>query len=304
MSRWFTRGWTLQELLAPRHIEFYANDWRLIGEKRYYSGPYNLRPEECMVRAAPIEPRPLHALLSRTTGIQEHVFDQPDAIGGCSIARRMSWAACRQGSRKEDESYCLMGIFRVNMPILYGEGREQAFKRLQLEIMRSSDDMSIFAWRDIEGLSTSSLLSTSPRHFKDSDNVVLVLGEHGRRTKRPFTMKNQGLSITLRYSSRRVQKENTDFICWAMLDGIKLMIDDSWHAVGLYLTPNRNQFGEKDYEQDCRQDAQTEFVCLRKRTDTFFIGQGRRVGILPDTLNVVGSYRDLLIPEHADNGHF
>lgn len=61
----------------------------------------------------------------------------------------MSWAACRQASWEEDETYCLMGIFRVNMPILYGEGREQAFKRLQLEIMRSSDDICMAGHRGI-----------------------------------------------------------------------------------------------------------------------------------------------------------
>lgn len=69
MSRWYTRGWTLQELLAPRHIEFYANNWQLIGEKRYYSGPYiNLPPHghQFLSRCTRIlsSPRLLHTLLS------------------------------------------------------------------------------------------------------------------------------------------------------------------------------------------------------------------------------------------------
>lgn len=113
-------------------------------------------------------------------------------------------------------------------------------------------------------------------------------------------MTNQGLSITLRSSSRRVEKEDTDFICWAVLDSIELHMDNTWHVVGLYSTSNRGQFGY----QHCRQDAQTEFVCLRKRTDTFFIGEECRIAILPDTPNVAGLYRNLLIPKHADNGHF
>jgi hypothetical protein len=185
------RGWTLQEFLAPRYIEFYASDWSLIGEKLYSDGPHDIRP------------RPLHRILSKVTGIKEVVFDQLAAIGGCSIASRMSWAASRETSREEDESYCLMVMFRVNMPILYGEGRKQAFKRLQLEIMRSSDDMSIFAWREEEGPFEAGFLADSPEHFKGSGKIISA-PEYGRAgvLKRSFSMTNQGLSITLRFGFR------------------------------------------------------------------------------------------------------
>jgi hypothetical protein len=76
------RGWTLQELLAPRYIEFYASDWSLIGEKLYSDGP-------------------LHRILFKITGIKEVVVDQSAAIGGCSKASRMSWAASRETSSEE-----------------------------------------------------------------------------------------------------------------------------------------------------------------------------------------------------------
>jgi hypothetical protein len=68
-----------------------------------------------------------------------------DTTRGASIAQKMSWAARRQTRREEDIAYCLMGLFSVNMPLLYGEG-SRAFMRLQDEIMKISDDQTIFAW--------------------------------------------------------------------------------------------------------------------------------------------------------------
>lgn len=80
-SRWFARGWTLQELLAPRCIEFYASDWSIIGRKQTrYEAPEH----------AYIDPRPLHPLLSRITVIKRSVFDNPITIRYSSTAQRMS----------------------------------------------------------------------------------------------------------------------------------------------------------------------------------------------------------------------
>jgi len=120
-SRWFTRGWTLQELVAPATVLFYNAYWQYLGSK------FELRQQ-----------------LQHITSIEEGVL-----IGGelsiVSVARRMSWAANRQTTRVEDLAYCLIGIFDVNMPLLYGEGRK-AFTRLQEEILKVSDDHSLFAW--------------------------------------------------------------------------------------------------------------------------------------------------------------
>ncbi|KAJ4355566.1 uncharacterized protein N0V89_003584 [Didymosphaeria variabile] len=66
-------------------------------------------------------------------------------LGSVSVAERMRWASKRETTRTEDIAYCLLGIFDVNMPLLYGEG-EKAFTRLQEEIMKNSDDQTIFAW--------------------------------------------------------------------------------------------------------------------------------------------------------------
>jgi hypothetical protein len=120
-SRWFTRGWTLQELLAPGTVTFYTSEWRLLGSKTDLSKP-----------------------ISSTTGIDEqHLHGKRPQIA--SVAERMSWAARRQTTRVEDMAYCLLGIFDINMPLIYGEG-EKAFSRLQEEILKSLDEQSVFAW--------------------------------------------------------------------------------------------------------------------------------------------------------------
>jgi hypothetical protein len=119
--RWFTRGWTLQELLAPKVLIFYARDWSLIGPRRR-----------------------LCKEISDITGIPLDILSGRD-FRQASVAQRMAWASKRQTTRTEDMAYCLLGIFDVNMPMVYGEG-SKAFMRLQEEIMKNSTDHSLFAW--------------------------------------------------------------------------------------------------------------------------------------------------------------
>ena len=121
-SRWFTRGWTLQELIAPRSMVFYSANWTKIGEKSNSISP----------------------LLSTTTGIDADILTGDRELETASVAKRMSWAARRTTTRTEDLAYSLMGIFSVNMPMLYGEGAK-AFISLQEEIMKASDDETLFA---------------------------------------------------------------------------------------------------------------------------------------------------------------
>ena len=124
-SVWFTRGWTLQELIAPRFILFLSQDWQPLGTKAALSD-----------------------LIQEITDVDIDVLTSLLDVESVSIARRMSWASRRQTSRVEDQAYCLMGIFGVNMPTLYGEG-VGAFRRLQEEVMKHSADQSLFAWGDI-----------------------------------------------------------------------------------------------------------------------------------------------------------
>ncbi|KAI8939847.1 hypothetical protein NX059_003584 [Plenodomus lindquistii] len=122
-ARWFTRGWTLQELLAPDTLHFFIRDWVFIGDVTY------------------LEPK-----IARITGIDHDAFDPGNKLSDYSVATRMSWAASRKTTRAEDMAYCLMGLFDVNMPLLYGEGGQKAFSRLQQEVLADSSDCSVFAW--------------------------------------------------------------------------------------------------------------------------------------------------------------
>ncbi|KAI6020567.1 heterokaryon incompatibility protein-domain-containing protein, partial [Pisolithus marmoratus] len=119
---WFMRGWTLQELIAPKRVEFFNKDWMPIGNKR---------------RLAPT--------LRGITGIPREVLTNGMIGQRLSVAQIMSWAAERKTKRVEDRAYSLMGLFGVTMPMVYGEGKN-AFRRLQLEIIKETSDHSIFAW--------------------------------------------------------------------------------------------------------------------------------------------------------------
>ncbi|KAI1622461.1 heterokaryon incompatibility protein-domain-containing protein [Exophiala viscosa] len=123
-SEWFDRGWTLQELIAPKVVVFFSKSWFRLGERA-----------------------DLSETLSDITKIDVGVLAGTEKVDSVCVARRMSWASKRVTSRPEDIAYCLMGIFNVNMSMLYGEG-ERAFIRLQEEIMKDSDDESIFTATD------------------------------------------------------------------------------------------------------------------------------------------------------------
>ncbi|KAH9924989.1 HET-domain-containing protein [Epithele typhae] len=121
-ARWWTRGWTLQELIAPRTLVFVSHDWRFLGTKHS-----------------------LASVVEEISGVDRAVLVHSRALDDISVARRMSWAASRVTTREEDRAYSLMGIFGVTMPTIYGEG-QLAFTRLQDEILKLTPDQSIFAW--------------------------------------------------------------------------------------------------------------------------------------------------------------
>ena len=180
-SRWFTRGWTLQELLAPKKVVFYTAGWNRIGE----------RSEQIKVgeRLASIA-----SLLSTITGIDEDILTGARSLHTTSVAKRMSWAATRTTTRIEDVAYCLLGIFSVNMPLLYGEGA-RAFIRLQEEIIKISDDETLFAWTNPQAPPEleHGLLATAPASFADSGSFIPFADP---RPSIPYAMTNQGLRIS------------------------------------------------------------------------------------------------------------
>ncbi|PVI07990.1 hypothetical protein DM02DRAFT_637793 [Periconia macrospinosa] len=122
--RWFSCGWTLQQLIAPRYVQFYDSQWRFYLEKREFATE-----------------------LSRITGVPVDTIKSMDYQSRrYSVAEIMFWASSRTTTQVEDMSYCLFGLFEINLPLIYGEGGK-AFFRLQEEIIRTRPDLSIFAWQ-------------------------------------------------------------------------------------------------------------------------------------------------------------
>jgi hypothetical protein len=189
-SKWFTRGWTLQELIAPTDVVFFDQNWGSMGRKLN-----------------------MVADLSRITNIREE-FLLGRKLEEASVAERMSWASQRSTSKEEDLAYCLLGIFDVHMPLLYGEHLITAFRRLQLQILEMDDDTSIFAWQTDSLASggkksndTFALLAPYPSCFKGSHNVKKVALPRvdgyvgGIRT--PISFNNKGLHLSLPVLDKR-----------------------------------------------------------------------------------------------------
>ncbi|ETS75784.1 hypothetical protein PFICI_12728 [Pestalotiopsis fici W106-1] len=174
-SRWFTRSWTLQELLAPKSLTLYARDWTPIAGKQALS-----------------------PILSVVTGIDEDCIKGKTPISQYSISHRLSWAAGREATREEDVAYSLLGLCDINMPLLYGEGTK-AFRRLQQEIIQTSADESIFAWEPpITVLKQNNteimpLLAPSPSVFRSTT----LSSKAARPSGMPYFPTNAGLSINL-----------------------------------------------------------------------------------------------------------
>jgi SpoVK/Ycf46/Vps4 family AAA+-type ATPase len=117
-SRWFTRGWTLQELLAPHSVEFFSKDSARLGDKES-----------------------LKQTIQEVTKIHIEALSASD-LSEFDVTERLSWAQDRETTREEDKAYCLLGIFGCHLPLIYGEGRERALKRLKKEMLEASEDVA------------------------------------------------------------------------------------------------------------------------------------------------------------------
>jgi hypothetical protein len=113
-SEWFTRGWTLQELIAPASVDFFSKEGELLGSKAS-----------------------LERHICETTGIPANAL-RGSPLSDFSITERKLWAASRETYRQEDKAYSLLGIFDVHMPLIYSEGKDKAWQRLQEEIDKAS----------------------------------------------------------------------------------------------------------------------------------------------------------------------
>lgn len=174
-SRWFSRGWTLQELLAHSDVLFYDRRGDYLAS----------RADHC-------------EMISQATGIPQVYLVGKRQIRNASVARRMSWAANRKTTRVEDRAYSLLGLFDVNMPLLYGE-ENKAFLRLQLEIIQRSYDQSIFAWGfTSKVVSLYGVLADTPASFKRCGDIISAPSLVTQGLK-PVQVTNRGI----RYPYRR-----------------------------------------------------------------------------------------------------
>ena len=200
---WFSRGWTLQEMVASRNVRFFDKNWKFIGDKKEHA-----------------------KMLQDITQVPQRIL--VDGLSGnrpC-VAQIISWAANRRTTRIEDKAYSLMGLLDVNMPMLYGEGKK-AFHRLQLEIIRSSDDQSIFAWCNEAKMRPGSILAEDPSFFKHCsemelmgyDEFIKALKENirdlpsiDRNHLGTFPITNRGIQIWMLL--RPYRNSDTDFQAW------------------------------------------------------------------------------------------
>ncbi|KAF5558573.1 beta transducin [Fusarium mexicanum] len=177
-AKWFTRGWTLQELLAPHYLIFVDNEWRHMGTRESWA----LEIE----KTSNIEERHLNAF-------------NPTDFTSCSIATRFSWASGRETTVEEDESYSLLGLFGISLPLIYGEGGRQAFNRLQRQLIHVYTDDSVFAWKSSkpDPKLEAGILARSVKDFWDASKVTE--GQYGNA----YSMTNRGLQITSKYWRQR-----------------------------------------------------------------------------------------------------
>jgi hypothetical protein len=183
--RWFTRGWTLQELLAPISVQFYDREWNHRGSRNDFAVD-----------------------ISRITGIPDIAIRDSVSVKAFSTAQKMAWASQRVTTRVEDMAYCLLGLFDVNMPLIYGEGLK-AFRRLQEEIIRQGVDLSLFAWQpDSFHLQWPycSLLASSPSAFRECHDIHPFANE----TISAYAITNKGLQISTYLLRVPVAKDGPD----------------------------------------------------------------------------------------------
>jgi hypothetical protein len=197
-SRWFTRGWTLQELIAPKVVRFYDTNWRLLGGKDNMTG-----------------------IISDITLIHSDILTGSRKPEDFSVAARMAWAGNRATSKEEDIAYCLMGILNVRIPLMYGEGHE-AFIRLQKEIINTLDDDSVLAWNPDVGnpelidtqqdYSSLGIFAKHPSFFSRSANL-----RHSGSNLKPWQMTRRGLQLCeSRWKNIRPQVWNLHLECYAL----------------------------------------------------------------------------------------
>jgi hypothetical protein len=195
-DRWFARGWTLQELLAPRHLKFYSKRWHPLTEflnDKISAEDVRKLNDQRLSRQLDL----LSGAILKAAGlVMQHVRDFIPGIRHPSLPERMQWIARRVTTRGEDQSYSLMGIFDVSISIAYGEGRERAFFRLFQAILEVGYERDWLLWT---GRSVSPSIHPS-RMIPSSPKCYLTRNVHFRRDTPEGMMvsalENEPLSLT------------------------------------------------------------------------------------------------------------
>ncbi|KAH7923011.1 HET-domain-containing protein [Leucogyrophana mollusca] len=181
-DRWFKRGWTLQEYLAPRRIKFYARNWMPLtsfcNDKRRW--------------------RYFMGAMERATGVSRGYLDCFNPGVHEDLAVRMAWVARRETTRAEDKAYCMMGIFGISMSIAYGEGPQHAFCRLIKAILDISGNGAIFTWAGEPvdpSVHPSRMLPSSPACYLSQHELLREFTPQPAEASTPPTLTSKGLRM-------------------------------------------------------------------------------------------------------------
>ncbi|KAN0067836.1 hypothetical protein V8E54_014083 [Elaphomyces granulatus] len=213
-SRWFTRGWTLQELVAPAIVEFFSEEGEQLGNKKS-----------------------LERHIHEVTGIPIKAL-QGSPLSDFSVSERMLWTEKRETTRKEDKAYSLLGIFDVYiyMPLIYGEGRENAFRRLREEMDKISkgtkrEDFSV-------AFSLSNVSETEQFVAREEELAEIDRTLRGDGSRRIVVLHGLGgigkTQLTVAYTKRH--KDNYSAVFW-----LNIKDEDSLKQ-SFANTPKSNQY--------------------------------------------------------------
>ncbi|KAI1638442.1 heterokaryon incompatibility protein-domain-containing protein [Biscogniauxia mediterranea] len=270
-SRWFTRGWTLQELLAPGNVQFFTVEWEPLGTRTEKSG-----------------------LISKITGIPKSYLDTGDISHAC-IAEKMSWLARRKTTRIEDMAYCMFGIFDLNMPLLYGEG-SRAFVRLQEELVRVSNDHTVFCWEWIPGVvprTWTSMLAPSARAFENAGHAQEIL--YSSREISTYSVTNAGINIQL-------QTVDACGFVFAVLNAASSLetMDSTYHRLAIPLRPaKRGGWWERHSFPPSPTTLPMSWVSPLK---SFYVGSRHTVNSWPESPYYASSRRSGVLVTFDDKG--
>ncbi|KAN0067922.1 HET domain containing protein [Elaphomyces granulatus] len=276
-SRWFSRGWTLQELVAPASVEFFSKEGQYLGNKRS-----------------------LERHIHEGTGIPVKAL-QGSPLSDFSVPERMLWAENRDTTRKEDKAYSLLGIFDVHMPLIYGEGREKAFKRLRDEIHKTSQGTKREDFSAAFSLSDVSEIEQFVAREEELAEIHRTLrGDGSRRTVVLHGLGGIGKTqLAIAYAKR--YKDNYSAIFWLNIKDEGSLKQSFAKAAKQILRdhPSASRLSSVDIEEnlDGVIDAVKEWLSLANNTRWLMIYDNYDNPKLPDNMDPLAVDIHKFLPE-------